>query len=92
MLFLTNSYIKNFKYALEMNPIVNFKIVIDADKRPDKKHNRRFNAPECNEVAVIMTYREHGKRDIIIRSKDNALQRINKTHWLYDALQYSLIC
>ncbi|CAE1298320.1 unnamed protein product [Acanthosepion pharaonis] len=45
MLHETNSYVRSFKYALENNPSSDFIIVIDADKRPQGEHERRYNAP-----------------------------------------------
>ncbi|CAE1314371.1 unnamed protein product [Acanthosepion pharaonis] len=49
MLHEVNSYIRSFKYALENAPFPSFSIVIDADKRPYDEHERRYNAPACNE-------------------------------------------
>ncbi len=92
MIHSTNNYVRSFKYALELAPTLEFQVVIDANKRPSGEHQRRFNAPECNEVAVVLADVEHGKRDIVLKQRDNSLKRICETHRSYDALQYPLIC
>ena len=86
-----NSYVRSFKYALESAPTVEFNIVIDERKRPSGEHARRFNAPECNEVAVILCGEPYCKRDIILKYKDSTIKTINETHRSYDALQYPLL-
>ncbi|XP_029643352.1 uncharacterized protein LOC115217809 [Octopus sinensis] len=91
MLHEHNSYIHSFKYALETAPSPTFTIVIDADKRPSGEHARRYNAPSCNEVAIVPHGEQHNKRDIVLQSRDSGLQRINETHQSYDALQYPLL-
>ena len=68
-----------------------FKVVIDADKRPSGEHARRFNAPSCNEVGVLTVGEEHGKRDIVLRYNDRRLERVDETHRSYDPLQYPMI-
>ena len=44
-----------------------------------------------NEVAALLVNEEHGKRDIVLRLRDDGLTRINETHRSYDALQYPLM-
>ncbi|CAE1236174.1 unnamed protein product [Acanthosepion pharaonis] len=56
MLHEVISYIRSFKYALENAPFPSFSIVIDADKRPHDEHERRYNAPACNEVVANYTW------------------------------------
>ena len=60
-----------------------YKIAISSDKRPAGEHARRFNAPESNEVALLMPNEPEGKRDIIMRNKSGSLH--------YNALQYPLL-
>ena len=91
MLHSRNSYVKTFKSVLEHIPLTEYQIVSDADKRPSGEHARRFNAPECSEVALIMSGEQHGKRDIILKCRDNTIKRVSETHRSYDALQYPLI-
>lgn len=92
MIHTTNNYVKSFKYALESSPTLDFQLVIDADRRPQREHRGRFNEPTCNEVALIMSGQEHGKRDIVLKLRDKNIKRIIETHRSYDALQYLLIC
>ncbi|CAE1282209.1 unnamed protein product [Acanthosepion pharaonis] len=90
MLHEINSYVRSFKYALE-NSTSDFIIVIDADKRPQGEHERRYNAPASNEISVIVSGDQHNRRDIVIESRGSGLRRISETHRSYDALQYPLL-
>ena len=42
----------------------------DADKRPTGEHARRYKAPPCNEIVVILAGDTHDKRDIVHKCKD----------------------
>ncbi|RCN45089.1 hypothetical protein ANCCAN_08899 [Ancylostoma caninum] len=75
-----NNLVKMFKTALERMPTDEYRIVIRADKRPPGEHERRFNAPTVDEVAVIMVGDEFDRRDIIIQKRNDSLQRISETH------------
>ena len=89
MLHQSNSYARSLKMAVDIlsSHSQEFKVIIDADKRPSGEHERRFNAPLCNEVGVLMLGEEHGKRDIVLRHNDESLQRVDETHHSYDPLQ-----
>ncbi|GFR22044.1 helitron_like_N domain-containing protein [Trichonephila clavata] len=90
MLQRNNSYIKSFKSAIEkLGP--DFRIIIHADKVPAGEHSRRFNEPITSEVAVIMAGDQHGKRDIILGTRNSSIQKIADPHMLCDALQYPLL-
>ncbi|CAE1312628.1 unnamed protein product [Acanthosepion pharaonis] len=91
MLHETNSYIRSLKFALQNNSSPSFSVVIDADRRPHGEHERRFNAPACNEVAAVIHGEEHNNRDIVIRYRGGSLRRISETHRSYDCLQYPLL-
>ncbi|GBP19278.1 hypothetical protein EVAR_79878_1 [Eumeta japonica] len=69
----------------------NHKIFIRADIRPAGQHERRFNAPQTNEVAVVIVDNECSRRDIIVLRRSDKWRHISETHRSYDALQYSLI-
>ncbi|XP_062817668.1 uncharacterized protein LOC134293583 [Anolis carolinensis] len=86
-----NHIINTFKTALERMPTDEYRVVIRADKKPVGEHERRFNAPQTNEVAIVISGDEFDQRDIIIQRRSNSLQRIPETHRWYDALQYPLI-
>ena len=68
-----------------------FKIVVSEEKRPLGEHERRYNAPVVNEVAALLVNEQHGKRDIVLKLRDERLTRISETHRSYDALQYPLM-
>lgn len=93
LLHTHNNYIRSLKTAIESVPqnAPNFNIVIHADKVPAGEHRGRYNAPSTSEVAVIISDQQFDRRDIVIRSRDNNLQRISEIHRSYDALQYPLI-
>ncbi|CAE1308424.1 unnamed protein product [Acanthosepion pharaonis] len=80
MLHESNSYIRSLKFVLQNNSSPSFSVVIDVDRRPHGKHERRFNAPVCNEVAAVIHGEEHNSRDIVIRYRGGGLRRISKTH------------
>jgi hypothetical protein len=72
-------------------PTDEYKVIIRADRRPVGEHERRYNAPTVDEVAVVMVAEEINNRDIIIQRRSENLQRIAETHRSHDALQYPLI-
>ncbi|GFY23145.1 uncharacterized protein TNCV_3763851 [Trichonephila clavipes] len=90
-----NSCIRDFKTALQSfppNPNQNdYKIVINADRRPSAEHSGRHNEPTTNEVSVLLVNQDCNKRDIVLLRHDNRLQRISETHRSYDSLQYPLL-
>lgn len=86
-----NQLINTFKTARERMISDRYKVVIRADKKPVGEHERRYNAPQVDEVAVVIVDNDCSQRDIIIQRRSNTLQRIAETHRSYDALQYPLI-
>ncbi|GFT42264.1 helitron_like_N domain-containing protein [Trichonephila clavipes] len=91
MLHSHNVLLKIFKSAIDNWPSDNYKVVIHADRTPRGEHERRYNAPMVNEVAVLVTAEPCSPRGIVLRAHDNTLQLIANTHKFYDALQYPLI-
>ncbi|GBN19204.1 hypothetical protein AVEN_216261-1 [Araneus ventricosus] len=67
------------------------KVVIYVDKTPSCQHERRYNAPETSEVAIILAGDEQGSRDISLELRSNQIKKIAETHRAYDALQYPLL-
>lgn len=86
-----NDLIKTFKTALYRMPTDDYKLVIRADRRPPGEHERRFNAPEVDDVAVVISGDDCDRRDIVIQKRSDGLLRISETHRSYDALQYPVI-
>lgn len=86
-----NRLIKIFKNALDQMPSNDYQIVISADRTPDGEHERRFNAPMVEKVAIVMVGSKFEKSDIILKRQDSTLKRVVETHRLYDALQYPLL-
>ena len=91
MLHETNNIVRSFKTALEQAPSEDMRVVIHADRTPAGEHERRYNAPQVNEVAIVIIGQEFNRRDIVIHCRNDQLQRISETHRSYDALQYPLI-
>jgi hypothetical protein len=55
---------------------------------------RRYNAPTVSEIAVLMPgdgSRETAFRDVILKSRDGGLSRINEMNPSYDPLHYPLL-
>ena len=91
MLHQHNSYARDFKSLLHRMPFDEGTVVILPDKKPANEHERRFNAPELQEVAIVIAGNAFGTRDIILETRDKNLKTIKDTHRSYDALQYPLI-
>ncbi|XP_047534370.1 uncharacterized protein LOC125069008 [Vanessa atalanta] len=92
MLNSHNEYIRSFKYNLESASFLdNFKLIIYADRTPQKQHQERYDSPTTNEVAVLLVDEDKGPRDIILHSKDDQLKRVSELHRAYDPLQYPLM-
>jgi hypothetical protein len=72
-------------------PTDDYKVVIRGDGRPAGEHERSFNAPQVDKVAVAISGDEFDQRDIIIQRRGESLQRISETHRSYDGLQYPVI-
>ena len=64
---------------------VNF--ILRKDKKPHGEHERRFNLPDKNEIAVISLNESYESADVLIRMKDGGpLRRIPDTHPTFDPL------
>lgn len=86
-----NKLIKLFKYALELMPKDTCKIIFKADKVPAKDHKKRYNAPDKNDIAIVMVDNGSVSRDIILHKRNSEIQRVRETHGCYDALQYPIL-
>ncbi|CAF4958321.1 unnamed protein product [Pieris macdunnoughi] len=93
MLHSHNCYIQSFKTAIESVPADNpdFNVVIHANKVPVGEHRGRYNAPSTSEVAVVIAGQQFDKRDIVLHSRDDNLQKNSELHRSYDSLQYPLM-
>lgn len=86
-----NALIRLFKTAIEQMPADDYKVVIKADKTPIGQHDRRYNAPTIDEVAIVIVGEQFESRDIILHRRSENIQRVAETHRLYDALQYPIL-
>jgi len=91
LLHTHNAYIGIFKTALEHMPSEDLKVIIRPDKTPHGDHQRRFNVPTFNEVAIVVVGDASAPREIVLHKRDHTLKRVAETHRSYDALQYPLI-
>ena len=58
-----------------------------ADEKPKNEHERVWNAPECDEISVLLPHSDDiAYRDIIIPYNDDSLGRINELNPAYDCL------
>lgn len=86
-----NALIQLFKTANEKMTTDDHRVVIRTDKTPAGEHERRYNAPTINEVAIVMVGEDFDTRAIVIQRRNDTLQRVAETHRSYDALQYPLV-
>ena len=93
MLHKHNKYIQDFKAAVDSIPKnqKDFKVIINADRKPTGKQKGRFNAPQAKEVTILIAGQSFEKRDIVLQSRENKLMRISELLRSYDALQYPLM-
>lgn len=87
-----HALVRLFKSALKRMPNDDYKVVIRADKRPSGAHERTFNAPTIDEVAILIVGENLETRDIVLTRRDTGqLQQISKTRRSYHTLQYPLM-
>lgn len=86
-----NELIRLFKSAIDRMPADDYTVVIRADKTPVGQHDRRYNAPTIDEVAIVIVGEEFNSRDVILHRRNDQLSRVSETHRSYDALQYPII-
>ena len=91
MLHAHNPHIVNIKTRLDVGNVPDLRLKLSADRAPQGEHPGRFNAPTVNEVAVLIAGDAHEKRDIVLRLRDESVNRIADTHRSYDSLQYPLL-
>ena len=93
MLHSHNLYVQSFKTAIESVPpdVPDYNVVIHASRVPVGEHRGRYNAPTTSEVAVVIAGQQFDRRDIVLRRRDDNLQRISEIHRSYDSLQYPLM-
>ena len=94
MLHTHNPYVHSFKALGEIphNEVADVQFVIRKDKKPEGEHERRFNLPDRNEIAVISLNETKEPADVLIRMKDNGpLHRISDLHRAFDPLRYILL-
>ena len=90
----SNVYIRELKTVMEFNRrnhADNFSIVVYENLLPLGERERRFNAAETNEVAILMPTEPVGQRDIILHLRDDSLKQMCELHPRHDALQNSLL-
>ncbi|GFV12325.1 putative DNA helicase [Trichonephila clavipes] len=86
-----NELVRLFKTAIQRMPAHDYAVVIRADKRPVGQHERQFNAPTIDEVAIVIVGEEFESRDIILHRRSGDIQRVSETHRSYDGLQYPIL-
>ncbi|GFW34180.1 helitron_like_N domain-containing protein [Trichonephila clavipes] len=86
-----NELVRLFKTAIQRMPADDYAVVIRADKRPVGQHERQFNAPTIDEVAIVIVGEEFESRDIILHRRSGDIQRVSETHRSYDGVQYPIL-
>ena len=88
----SHPYVQLLRTAREQwDGIENLSIKLIDDR---SQQDKRYCQPTCSEIAVIITdfSRSEGEsyRDIILRTKQNRIRKINELHPAYDSLAYPL--
>ncbi|GFU51179.1 ATP-dependent DNA helicase [Trichonephila clavipes] len=86
-----NELVRLFKTAIQRMPADDYAIVIRADKRPVGQHERQFNAPTIDQVAIVIVGDGFESRDIILHRRSGDIQRVSETHRSYDGLPYPIL-
>ena len=89
----SNRYVQTLKTAVEILndlPAENLSVVIHEDKRPGNQHARRYNAPNGDEVGILMPNEPTSNRDILLHQRDGLVKHISELHRAYDPLQYPI--
>ena len=86
-----NELIRLFRTALQQMPADNYTVVVRADRTPVGQHERQYNAPTIDEVAIVIVGEEFNSRDIILHRRNGDVQRVSETHRSYDGLQYPIL-
>ena len=93
VLHASNSYIRSFKAAIEIECAEDVSIILHADKKlkPTDEHCCKYNLPAQSEVAALLPGESHSNLDVVIQCRDGGLQQINTVHRSYDPLHYVLL-
>ena len=94
MLKQTNQLVKQFKMVSELpnEEVAGKKFVLRAEGRPLGSHERNYNLPESDEVALVSLNDSLRPADIQIYLRNGqGVQRINPLNADYDPLHYTLL-
>ena len=88
-----NPLAKSYKSVskLPKEVIAEKQFVLHGDKKPSDAHNRKYNLPQANEIALIALNDSTAPSDIIVTRMDNTLKRISENNRLFDPLHYVLL-
>lgn len=80
LLHVHHALVRLFKSALERIPNDEYNVVIRAEqKRPSGKHERTFNAPTIDEVAILIVGKYLVTRDFVLIRRDTVqLEQISE--------------
>ena len=94
MLRLCNPYVKDYCSVSKLPDefVQEHKFVLRYDKKPTKEdHERVFNAPTCNEIALVALNEEIRPADVQLHLQGGGLQTLNDTHRSFDPLRFVLL-
>ena len=85
-------YVRELKAAYDFanTNSPDYRIAICESRRPTVTHEKTFNVPTVNEVAVLMPNDPVGKRDIILCTRSNQLRRTFELRRAYGTLKHPL--
>jgi hypothetical protein len=91
MLQDVNPYIKSIKSVLELPNVEDKQLVLSCNNKPSEAHNRNYNLPIANEIAILELTASTEGPDVILHKRDGTLKSISNIHRSYDPLHYILL-
>ena len=93
MLHETNPYVKSLKALMDLpeENIQNLQFVLKRDKKPSQEHNRKYNMPSCNEIALIQLNDTYEPADVLVREKEGGVRHMSDLNRAFDPLHFVLL-
>ncbi|XP_071943821.1 uncharacterized protein [Antedon mediterranea] len=87
----SNPYIASMKSVIELPNLSSKKLILSTKNKPSAGHNRKYNLPQTNEIAVLQLNESCNTTDIILHLRGGGLTRIYDIHRSYDPLHYIIM-
>jgi hypothetical protein len=91
LLHQVNPFIQSIKSVLELPNVEEKKLVLSTKEKPSAAHNRTYNLPMANEIAILELSESTRGSDVILHLRNGCHQRISNLNRTYDPLHYVLL-